>query len=132
MRSRPRDRKDEWHRRLASAALLVALAACNDGSVPVQQRVIGGDAERGRAIIAAIRCGTCHTIPGIAGAHGVVGPPLDRFGERQFIAGIAPNHPEILVAWIRDAPSIDPDTGMPGLPLDNDQARDAAYLYQLR
>lgn len=126
-----RDGRGGWSWLLAG--LLLALAACNGNTVPVEQRVVGGDPERGRRIIAAIECGACHSIPGVSGADGVVGPPLDRFGRRQFIAGIIPNNPNVLTTWVRSAPSIAPNTGMPDLPLTDDQARDvAAYLYTLR
>jgi mono/diheme cytochrome c family protein len=119
----------------AAAAILALtwLAACDGGGIPDEQRVIGGDVVAGRAVIAAIECGVCHRIPGIRGANGIVGPPLDDFGRRQFIAGLAPNRPAVLVRWVRDAPSIAPNTGMPELPLTEDQARHvAAYLYSLR
>lgn len=97
------------------------------------KRVIGGDPELGRAVIAAVECGVCHSIPGIAGANGVVGPPLEDFAQRQFIAGIVPNEPGILARCVRDAPSIAQNTGMPDMPITEEEARDvAAYLYTLR
>ena len=113
--------------------LPIVLGACNDADVPAGQRVIAGNAEAGRAIIAEVECGICHTIPGVAGANGIVGPPLEEFGRRQFIAGVLPNQPAVLVRWVREAPSLAPQTGMPNMPLDEQQARDvAAYLYTLR
>jgi hypothetical protein len=45
-------------------------------------------------------------------AKGGVGPPLERFAERVYIAGVPPNTPDNLVAWIRDPPGIDPLTAM--------------------
>lgn len=96
-------------------------------------RVLGGDPESGRAVIAEVECGICHEIPGIEGADGIVGPPLTKFGRRQLIAGIVPNRPDLLARWVRDAPSIAPNTGMPDMPITESQARDvAAYLYTLR
>lgn len=93
--------------------------------------VVGGNAERGRAALIALECGACHRIAGIPGAHGTVGPPLDRYRERVFVAGRAPNLPDHLVAWIRDAPSLDPRTAMPNLDVSQGEARDiAAYLYR--
>jgi cytochrome c1 len=111
----------------------IALAACDAREIPAEQRIIGGDAMAGRAVIASVACGVCHRIPGVRGAHGIVGPPLTEFGRRQFIAGIVANQPAVLVRWVKDAPSIAPNTGMPGLPLTDEEARDvAAYLYTLR
>jgi mono/diheme cytochrome c family protein len=124
-------RRSRWQS--AVAVLLLALSACNQSETPDEQRIVGGDPERGRAIIEAIECGVCHIIPGVAGAHGVVGPSLEKFGHRQLVGGVAPNHPAILTRWVKDAPEIAPNTGMPSLPLTEDEARHvAAYLYTLR
>jgi cytochrome c len=90
----------------------------------------GGDPERGKETLRQSGCPTCHTIPGIAEARGQVGPPLERFADRVYIAGVVPNTPANLVAWIKDPPGIDPLTAMPASGLGEAQARDvAAYLY---
>ena len=48
------------------------------------------------------------------------------------IAGRFPNQPEVLTAWLIDAPSLSPETGMPPMPLTGAEARDvAAWLYTL-
>lgn len=48
------------------------------------------------------------------------------------IAGRLPNQPEVMATFVRDAPSLAPDTGMPSMPLTETEARDvAAYLYTL-
>jgi cytochrome c len=118
---------------LVIALVLLALAACRDEDVPEEQRIIGADVERGRAVVADVACGVCHRIPGIFGADGVVGPSLEAFGRRALIAGVVANEPGMLVRWVQDAPSIAPDTGMPDLPLTDEDARDvAAFLYTLR
>jgi mono/diheme cytochrome c family protein len=117
----------------AGAFSALFLAACTDGETPVALRIPDGDADLGRALIAVHECGVCHQVPGVRGAHGVVGPSLQAFGRRQFIAGIVPNQPTILLRWLRDAPSIAPNTGMPDLRLPEEEARHvAAYLYTLR
>src|SRR5690625_5284570 len=91
------------------------------------------DPERGIVVIRGIVCGRCHTIPGIHGADGLVGPPLDHWAKRSFIAGRLPNTPENLVQWIQDTHAIDPESAMPTLGLAEQQARDvAAYLYTLQ
>ncbi|HEV7346214.1 MAG TPA: c-type cytochrome [Devosia sp.] len=127
-----------WHgaiiaRGVLLAAMVLAVAACQQEGVPAEHRIVDGDPERGRAAIVAIGCGACHHVPGVRGAHGVVGPSLDAFGHRKLIGGVMPNEPTILVQWVQDAPSLIPETGMPDLPLSQAQARDiAAYLYTLR
>lgn len=93
----------------------------------------GGDAERGRQTLAQYGCPTCHIIPGVAEADGLVGPPLDHFASRVYVAGVVPNTPSNLIAWLMDPPAIDPMTAMPATGLSEANARDvAAYLYTLR
>jgi cytochrome c1 len=80
-----------------------------------------------------VGCGVCHIIPGVPGAAGIVGPPLTTFARRTYIAGIVPNEPAALVAWVRNAPSLAPQTAMPRLPISQDEATHiAAYLYTLQ
>lgn len=114
--------------------LALALAgACSRASGHSADRAVeGGDAERGRTAIAAYGCGSCHAIPGIRGADGMVGPPLDHWAERRIIAGEVPNDPARLITWITVPQSIEPGTAMPNMGVTDGQARDiAAYLYTL-
>lgn len=121
---------------MAAAVLATtALPACDGGSSERAYviRVPGGDAGRGAQVIRAVDCGSCHVIPGIRGARGVVGPPLTWMARRTYIAGRVPNQPEHMVQWVRDPHQVDPLTAMPNLKLSDQQARDvAAYLYTLR
>jgi cytochrome c1 len=115
---------------MASASLL--LAACGTRSAPIWP-AFGGDPARGAVIIGRAQCGACHEIPGIADAHGLVGPPLAKFGRRTMIAGMLPNTPDALVHWLRDPQSVTPGNAMPSTGLTEPQARDvAAYLYTQR
>jgi cytochrome c len=123
--------------RLAILSLIVVSATACRGNNPeiayAYSLPTGGDADRGRAVIQQFDCGSCHTIPGIRGANGVVAAPLYWFSRRSFIAGELPNSPENLVRWIRSPRLIEPATAMPTLGLSDEQARDvAAYLYTLR
>lgn len=117
-----------------SLAAAVLVSACVGGrSETGYAPAVGGDARRGAQVIRQFNCGSCHTIPGIRGANGVVGPPLYFFSRRTYIAGELPNSGENLVRWVRDPRSVEPGTAMPKLGLDDQQARDvAAYLYTLR
>jgi cytochrome c2 len=93
----------------------------------------GGDARRGAMLIRSYGCGACHTIPGIPGAHTTVGPSLQGLKGRMYIAGVLPNEPGNLIAWIVDPPAIDPKTAMPRLGVTRPDARDiATYLYSTR
>lgn len=115
-------------------AALLALTACGPDLRGVAlQDVPGGDEGRGKAAIAEYGCGSCHIIPGIPGAHGLVGPPLTAFARRKYIAGTRPNTPDNLIAWLRDPQALEPGTIMPTLGLTEAEARDlAAFLATLR
>lgn len=92
-----------------------------------------GDAARGAGLIGYYGCGSCHSIPGIAGADALVGPPLDHFARRVYIAGVLRNTPDNLALWIHDPQAIVPGNVMPIMGVDKRDARDiAAYLYTLR
>lgn len=92
-----------------------------------------GDSNEGRHVIETHGCGGCHQIPGIDGAAGHIGAPLDDFRERMTIAGVLPNTADNLIRWLRDPRAIEPLTAMPNLYLSEKEARDAAaYLYSLR
>jgi cytochrome c2 len=113
---------------LLFAAMLAAGCARAEGS-PIP----GGSVERGRESLAAMGCGSCHTIAGVRGAAGLVGPPLTGIARRAIIAGQLPNSPDNMMRWIMDPPSIEPGTAMPNLHVSAQSARDmAAYLYTLR
>jgi mono/diheme cytochrome c family protein len=120
-------------RGLAAITAAGALAGCSEApAIPDHLRIVGAEPDRGRALIHAYGCGTCHKIDGIRGARGTVGPPLDNFAQRSVVAGVLPNTPRVLVSWLIDPPAIEPRTAMPAVGLDENQARDiAAYLYTL-
>jgi cytochrome c1 len=113
--------------------------ACNAGGCgygraePNYAGSIGGDPARGAQVIRQVSCGSCHVIPGIRAANGLVGPPLYFFSRRTYIAGELPNTPLNLVRWIEDPQAVEPGTAMPSLGLSDQEARDvAAYLFTLR
>lgn len=115
---------------LVAAAPLLLASGCRD---PQPRHVSGGDPERGAELIRAYGCPSCHLIPGIAGADGLVGPPLIHWRDRVYIAGRVPNTPEQLVRWIMDPQAIDERTAMPDMGIGAEDARDiAAYLFTLR
>jgi cytochrome c1 len=96
-------------------------------------RLVGGDPYAGRQAIQRYGCKACHTIPGIPGANGQVGPPLTQFGSRTYIAGELPNTPENLMRWIRTPHDVEPHTAMPEMGVTDKDSQDiATYLYSLR
>ena len=93
----------------------------------------GGDAQVGEHLIYTYGCGSCHVIPGVAEAIGTVGPSLQGFGSRYYVAGVLINTPRNLFRWVSKPQEIDPRTAMPDLGVTERQARDiAAYLYTLQ
>lgn len=118
--------------RSAIAPAMLGLAAC--GATPIETDPPAADAvARGKEAIVEAGCAACHAIPGISWPRGRVGPPLDDFGDRALIAGRFPNRPDILAAFLRDAPALVPESAMPPMPLSEGEARDAAaYLATLR
>ncbi|MEZ5815495.1 MAG: c-type cytochrome [Hyphomicrobiaceae bacterium] len=87
----------------------------------------------GRELLADHGCGACHLIPALPGATGRAGPSLDEIGSKAYIAGVLPNTPSNLAAWIRDPQRFKPTTAMPDLDVSGSDARGmAAYLSTLK
>lgn len=111
----------------------LALTSCHGNVEREAAAVTGGDPSRGRAAISRYGCSTCHTIPGISGANGLVGPPLSQMASRSYIAGVMPNTPDNMIRWIQNPPQVDGLTAMPNLGVNEQDARDiAGYLYTLK
>jgi len=89
-----------------------------------------GDWRAGQETVARYNCGSCHTITGMNGASGKVGPDLVGIGKRATIAGTLPNDPETMVRWLMHPQRIHPGSAMPEMGLTEKEARDAAaFLY---
>jgi cytochrome c oxidase subunit 2 len=91
-----------------------------------------GAAAEGKAIYARSACVGCHTIRGVSA--GVLGPDLTHVGSRRTLAaGMLPNTPETLAAWLLDPPMLKPGAKMPAVGLTPAEAQAvAAYLLSLR
>jgi cytochrome c2 len=97
------------------------------------RHMTGGDPALGPALMRTYGCAQCHTIPGVPGANGLVGPPLGGIGNRVYVGGVVTNTPDNLVRWIMNPKAIDSLTAMPVVGVTEEQARHiAAYLYTLR
>jgi cytochrome c oxidase subunit II len=95
----------------------------------------GANPADGVAVIQQKGCGGCHTIPGIPGAVGTIGPNLGGVASRPTIAGGAvPNSgPNDLKRWILNPPALKPGTVMPNLGLTDEQATQVvAFLETLK
>jgi cytochrome c2 len=115
---------------------VLATAGCRRGSAMTAEaaaQVTGGNPERGALAIRQYGCAACHTIPGIPGARGTVGPSLAGIGGRPYIAGVLTNTPSNLTRWIQDPQQIDSLTAMPDVGVTEPIARDiASYLYTIK
>jgi cytochrome c2 len=117
---------------LFGTLLMCALVACAERDEEAV-RMTGGNPLQGRMEMKSHACGVCHVIPGIRGASGQVGPTLESYARRVYVAGKFSKDPELLMQWIMDAPSLAPDTAMPAIEMSDEQARDmVAYLYTLK
>ena len=82
--------------------------------------------------IMAGQCSSCHTIPGVPGAFGDIGPSLKGMAARPTIAAKLPNNDANMVRWLMHPQQVVPGNAMPEMGLTPVQARKiAAYLYTL-
>ncbi|HXT16597.1 MAG TPA: c-type cytochrome [Gemmatimonadaceae bacterium] len=120
-------------RQIAWALVLAALStlgACRTSPSATESLAESASVERGRTLVSDNGCGACHAIGGVPHANGMIGPPLNGLGVRSYIAGVLPNTPENLAAWVRSPQSFKPGSGMPNLSLSKSEAADvAAFLY---
>jgi cytochrome c2 len=120
-------------RLLAVVCFATCLAAGAAAADQADATAAIGDADHGQDLITRVGCGACHVIPGITGADGMVGPPLDHIASRGFLAGMLHNTPDNMVTWLRHPQQIVPGNAMPDLGLSEADARDiAAYLETLK
>ena len=122
---------------LAAASVIMLFTPSCDPAKPSYlsqvKRMTGGDPKAGRLKIRNYGCHACHTIPGVTGAHALVGPPLTNIASRAYLAGELANTPENMMLWIQHPHAIEQHTVMPEMNVSEDDSRDiTAYLYTLR
>ncbi|MBV9561441.1 MAG: c-type cytochrome [Bradyrhizobium sp.] len=114
---------------VAAAATAVAWSS-QQRSEQVAHAITGGNPTHGPDLLRRYGCGGCHTIPGVPGADGQVGPPLAGLLHRVYIGGVAINSADNLVQWIVAPQQLSPNSVMPATGISEAEARDvAAYLY---
>ena len=133
--------RDRTNRFFTGFFLVIVAAALFGGWIRLDRESVArraaemayGNPHAGPDKIRKYGCYSCHTIPGVAGANGLVGPPLAGIGGRVFIAGELPNTPENLTHWIQHPHQVEPHTALPEMGVTDQDSRDiAAYLYTLR
>lgn len=117
------------------AAVLIAPYDAVTGLLGLESPAVtvpDGDPALGKRAIELYGCMSCHAIPGVKQADANVGPPLTAWANRRYIAGLLPNEPDNLIAWIINPQAFEPGTAMPSLGVSEEDARNiAAYLYTL-
>lgn len=109
------------------------LAAACKPAPELREAVAVADPARGKLAMQRVGCAACHTIEGIGWPEGKAAPALKGFAGRALIAGRVPNRPDLLAAFVRNAPAVAPGTTMPPMPLTEQESRDvAAFLYRLK
>jgi len=121
------------------AVIFTVMAVLGLGAIALRQAqnqkalaesLTGGDAAYAPGLLTRYGCGGCHTIAGVPGADGRVGPALEGLLQRVYIGGTLQNTPDNLVAWLVDPLRFSPHTAMPPTGIRGQEARDiAAYLY---
>ncbi len=126
-----------YKRSVPVLVLLVIIAllssACSEWSrAAPEDSVLQGDPDRGVQAFVDYGCISCHTIPGVPRARGIVGPPLNSWANRSYIAGQFPNSEENLTSWLMAPQAMLPGSAMPDMGVTWQDARDmSAYLFSL-
>jgi cytochrome c oxidase subunit 2 len=117
-----------------AAAEAKPAAAPPTGSLAEQGASMFVDGAGGGAFANGPACSACHTVQGLQGAGGIVGPNLTHFAERTTFAGATfDNIPANLRAWLDDPGALKPGVDMPDLGLTPDQIGALiAYLESLK
>ena len=121
------------YQRVACVLFVAGLAwGCGQQRLTKGVALTGGDPYAGERAITHYGCGSCHKIPGVSGAVGLVGPPLAGVGDRAYVAGELTNRPANMIRWIQHPHSVNERTAMPELGVTPQDAKDiAAFLYSL-
>lgn len=118
---------------LTGAAALAGVTVLAGWTGSEGRQPVPGDPKAGVGIIIRQACGSCHQIPGVQQAIGLVGPPLGGIAARVYLAGHILNTPDNMITWLRFPQTVVPGNPMPDMGLDETEARDvAAYLYTMR
>lgn len=102
-------------------------ATSSDETCPPPTTAAAYTRERTQIMFRQYACDNCHIIGGVVGARTHVGPSLENWRERRYIAGVLPNTRENLVRWIVTPQDISPHTMMPDLDVIEPHARQMAH-----
>ena len=104
-----------------------------DVQCPIPTTAAPYSIEQAQITLRQYACDTCHIIGDMVGPYTHVGPSLENWHRRKFIAGVLPNTPDNLVRWIMDPQEVSAHTLMPDLNVTEPHARTMArYLLQTK
>jgi mono/diheme cytochrome c family protein len=105
------------------------MASSTDAQCPTPTSSGAYSTERAKIMLRQYACDNCHLIEGLVGPTTHIGPSLEQWSERKYIAGILPNTRANLVRWIVDPQAVSPHTLMPDLDVIEPHAEHMArYL----
>jgi cytochrome c1 len=103
----------------------------HESECPVPTSAAPYSVERAKATLRQYACHDCHRISDVVGPRTHVGPTLQDWSRRKFIAGRFPNTPANLVRWILAPQELSP--GTLNVHATEAHARDMArYLFETR
>jgi cytochrome c len=109
--------------------LLAACAACAPAPAPPAAVPLAGSEPARKPLFIEAGCGGCHTLAGVPGATGLVGPNLTNIGARPYlVVESIPTSQATLEQWLLDPRSLKADARMPSVGLTQQQARELAIL----
>jgi cytochrome c len=115
---------------LSLASVLPGAAGCSTSNSQIEPPGWKAKVNRGRTLVRAYGCHTCHEIPTVRDVRGSIGPSLDHVATKYYLAGELPNSPENLRRWIQFPHTVNPHTVMPGMNVTDADAADIAIFLE--
>ena len=113
------DDPESQDRNNAAISGIAAYLMKNSDPVTLTAPAVKGNAENGKALVESVGCLGCHTVGGLSANHH--GPELSGLGSKV--------KPEWLYSWLKDPKHYSPNTRMPSLRLNDQEASDiTAFL----
>jgi cytochrome c len=113
--------------------LLILITACRPEEIPIVKVDLAGNPARGKLLIEQYGCHACHSVPGIEGPAGMIGPGLEHSATRPLIAEKIPNTVENMQRYLENPQAVNPEGTMPNLNVTPEDARDlTAFLLTLK
>jgi mono/diheme cytochrome c family protein len=128
MRRLPLVRPAEYQSVAALPAGAASLNLRTGGDYGFAELEQNGNAEQGKRLFKQFGCSSCHSSHDLGNS--MVGPDLRKFAERDYVAGLFPNLPRYVAAFIQEPDVLKPGTAMPNLGVQPSEALDlVSYLY---